>query len=653
MARVKQKTKSRAANRGSNSATFSTAVWWLYCAFIALIPLSAFNGGVFNMTIYLQSGCLLFFSYYCWRLRQTRNVSFAFPQSIVFFALLTLLLWAALSLLWSDNRYLNWLILSCWLTGLIGLMLTFWHCQQAAQPNAANILTQPHWLLVHCIFLASIVVVILGIGQYLWHWDIIRQPAPPAATFKNKNIFAQYLVMTLPLGMALLLHNQQPKWQWCYGVIAALSLSMIIYTTTRAAWIAIALEFILLIAWYLYRHLKGLEKVQLGSNRLRVLLCSGLLFIGMIHFNDNGFNANAISQYWNETETIIQDASLTERKGNIRLINWLNSWAIFQDHWLVGVGLGNWQVIYPLYKRVYAEDWMANQQVVWNYAHNDYIETAVSLGVVGLALLLTFISSLIFLAWRLANAKVSQHSTLGLALCMAIGGIATTAIFSFPLQLSVATFLLLTYVGILLVLQQLTNPQPISLIKLDISRQWQTAMMAVLVICTLVIGAFNYSRYQSNQFVKQAGKFLRRNDYNNMLPLASQAAVWNPWNIRALELKGIAQSQLQRHTDATKTYARFLNLYPHNVTAMENASISYLHIGEYHQAMAIVEVLLQVQPDSVIGNINKAVLLYHSTKDRKAEAIAYYKKALQLNPNHEMAGEMKRIIGVYEQSLKK
>ena len=603
------------------------------------------------MTIYLQVGCFIFLGYYSWQCRQAKEACFVFSKSTAFLSFLALLTWAALSLLWSDNAYLNWLVLLPWITGLISLMLIFWFCLQTpSTPNSSSLLAQRPWLFVHCIYIASIAVIILGIGQYLWHWDIVSQPAPPAATFKNKNIFAQYLVITLPLGVALFLHNQQRLWQWGYGIIAALSLSMIIYTTTRAAWMAVALESLLLISWLLYRYVKGLESIALGRNRMTVILCSALLFITMIHFDDSGFNANAINQYWNETETIIDDASLTEREGNIRLINWLNSWAIFQDHWLIGVGLGNWQVIYPLYKRVYAEDWMANQQVVWNYAHNDFIETAVSLGAIGLLLLSAFIAGLLLLAWRLINANKAQHSSLGLALCMAIGGVATTALFSFPLQLSVSTFLLLSYAGLLLVLSQQTTSAP--LIKVHLSKQWLTAACLIIAISAASVSTFNYIQYQSTQWVKQAGKFLRRNDYSNMLPLATEAQKWNPWNSRALELKGIAESQLQKHKQATETYAHFLSLYPYNVTALENASISHLHIGQYHQAMDIAETLLSVQPDSVIGNINKAVLLYHSKKDRKAEAISYYKKALQLSPNHEMAGEMKRIISNYEQSSK-
>ena len=47
---------------------------------------------------------------------------------------------------------------------------------------------------------------------------------------------------------------------------------------------------------------------------------------------------------------------MPERDGSLRSIMWLNSWEMIKDHWLLGVGYGNWLVMYPVYHQAAIAD---------------------------------------------------------------------------------------------------------------------------------------------------------------------------------------------------------------------------------------------------------------------------------------------------------
>src|SRR5207245_3181627 len=72
----------------------------------------------------------------------------------------------------------------------------------------------------------------------------------------------------------------------------------------------------------------------------------------------------------------------------VRAAVWLNTAAMAKDHPLLGVGLGNHKVLYPAYARRVRVDPQASPVEQLDYVHDDYMQVAAELGVIGVALAL-------------------------------------------------------------------------------------------------------------------------------------------------------------------------------------------------------------------------------------------------------------------------
>jgi O-antigen ligase len=80
-----------------------------------------------------------------------------------------------------------------------------------------------------------------------------------------------------------------------------------------------------------------------------------------------------------------------------------DSLRIFQDHRVVGTGLGTLQEVFPLYETVY-------DGLVVNHSHNDYAEALAETGVIGGLCGLVFLVLLFWTAWKILNAGGDPRS---------------------------------------------------------------------------------------------------------------------------------------------------------------------------------------------------------------------------------------------------
>jgi putative inorganic carbon (HCO3(-)) transporter len=75
-----------------------------------------------------------------------------------------------------------------------------------------------------------------------------------------------------------------------------------------------------------------------------------------------------------------------------------DSLRIFQDHRILGTGLGTLQEVFPLYETDY-------DGLVVNHSHNDYAEALAETGVIGAFCGLVFLVGLFWMAWKILNVQ--------------------------------------------------------------------------------------------------------------------------------------------------------------------------------------------------------------------------------------------------------
>ena len=107
-------------------------------------------------------------------------------------------------------------------------------------------------------------------------------------------------------------------------------------------------------------------------------------------------------------------------EGDLRQIFFATTWKAILDHWLVGTGLGSFELVYGAYEtRENIIDLYAN------HAHNDYLEIILETGVVGFVLVV-FYFILIFRHFR--------HSPLAEAAALSIAALALHSLVDYPIR---------------------------------------------------------------------------------------------------------------------------------------------------------------------------------------------------------------------------
>jgi len=243
--------------------------------------------------------------------------------------------------------------------------------------------------LIRGILLAASIISVYSIYQYLWGYDhtlaylektgssllaassyardiLIAKRA--IATFPSPNIFGSYLIMMFFLSLSLA--KDRGRGLSRYMPIVLITVSLVL-TKSLGAWLSLIATLLILfiISGYPLKN-RGLAFI-LGSVAA-VFILVFILTSRWERFMDPGNPQNSITQ---------------------RFDYWRTAIAVIKDHFLLGVGPGNFQEVFLKYKVGLSTD--------TRYAHNIFLQTWAETGVAGMAAMLW----LIFLFFRKASRK--------------------------------------------------------------------------------------------------------------------------------------------------------------------------------------------------------------------------------------------------------
>jgi O-antigen ligase len=215
-------------------------------------------------------------------------------------------------------------------------------------------------------FLLSLgfVVSLFGLVQYFTfngklYWCVSLPPGvSPFGPFVNPNHFAGFVELTAPLGLAMLFFPSRRREQAPLLLLfTILPIGAVFLSASRAGIIVVVLEFALLAFFFQVHRMRGKQLVRATA--------IGLLAGGMI--------------LWLGVTKALERFELLVHQGvnrELRVAMDKDTWRIFQDHPLMGTGLGTLIVVYPRYESFY------NGTTV-DHAHNDFLELLADTGLVG------------------------------------------------------------------------------------------------------------------------------------------------------------------------------------------------------------------------------------------------------------------------------
>ena len=230
----------------------------------------------------------------------------------------------------------NW-----WLAGrAVALSLSgatcFWCARSVSRGGHAR-------LLVAALALAGVIGAATALLQtYGLRIDLFSLNRAPGGTFGNRNFMAHLCVIVFPALLVTTLRagsRRAFRW-WTFGL--AIVSGALVLSRSRAAWLALIACAVVLAACALMvvRRTRGLIRWR----RLVVLAVVAAAGAGVALVLPNTLNWKSDSPYLETARSVV---NYREGSGRGRLVQYRNTARMSLHHPLLGVGPGNWAVVYP------------------------------------------------------------------------------------------------------------------------------------------------------------------------------------------------------------------------------------------------------------------------------------------------------------------
>lgn len=507
-------------------------------------------------------------------------------------ALFALFVWGCLSIIWSGYPELFWYKWLLWLLVFIFVLLG---CVAKNTPDQRH---QFATVLVS----GTALLAIIGIGQALFDWQWLHQTVSPSATLGNKNMTMQLMVLLLPMGFYLFLRAEKISQISWIGLALVLILSYTFYTQTRGAWLAIFVEFLLLLTWVIFTKDKFLSLTKHGL----VLLLSSLLLLVLVSLSADGW-INAWQLLLDKLDSIYQKAiSVSGSTATARYIIWQGAIDIWQTSPLLGTGLGSF---FPMLNN---EGFASFKTIGVQRVHNDFLELLVEVGLVGILIFLGFITSLLVLLIRLLRALNGEAYLFISMLMIALIGSSINALFSFPYQMVLPMVVIGLYLG-LLFNQHKTQTKPKASFSFRIS---QKTLLLPLVLLGLVLASF-VSWYQLSHTLGRTISLAENNQ-----PVLFKPRLYTPLHLSKFNSMADATSSNGDYKASIVLIKQALLYFPKDWSVCFKIVPSLLALKQTSNAIEQIKTCQPLlPPESFVGDIMRLYIYKASNNKQKVTEI--------------------------------
>jgi O-antigen ligase len=220
-------------------------------------------------------------------------------------------------------------------------------------------------------------------GKIYWLRDVPRG-AGPFASFINKNNFAGYINLIIPVTLGMVMARRDKSKKVLFGFMAVVMATALFLSLSRGGVFAFG-------GGMLFMGVFLLSTRYGGGYRKTVLLLAAFLLPLLLYLVYMGIDP-----------VMDRLATLTERETYIKEGRWA-VWAatagIFKDYPVFGTGLDTFGSVFPAYQPPEASG------LLWLDAHNDYLQLLAETGIVGTAIALGFFVLLFKRAFCALNSR--------------------------------------------------------------------------------------------------------------------------------------------------------------------------------------------------------------------------------------------------------
>ena len=576
-----------ASNTALPGLVWQAPTWykWLLALLVAAPPLLGVYGHKYgyspdlHMASVIQVGAcaMLLLFFLLPRPRSTLNI-LSMP---VLLPLWCFLGWSVLSLLWSHNNYEGSIKLLDWGGALLTAFLV---TQTFNQPKDVD-------RCLYVLFAIGVVLASIGLLQYHYGFDLIDQHYPPALTFNNKNMAAQYLLLLIPIGLLMMLRISAPHWKILLLGGSMAQVILLFYGTTRNAILCFILQLALLLFFLIRETMKRWHDRGFWQ-RFCIYVGVGICILFLLSLLSKG-DGSLITYTIQRLETLWKHAM--SYSGETRFPIWRNTIEMIKDHWLIGVGIGNWMVEYPLYYRSAMVDWEMGLDIQHINTHNDYLELFAELGLVGLLLMIWGATGVARRGGQMAFKLDYDGRVVMVLLLVAMAGLALNAAGSFAFEQPAPICLFVVYAGLIEVYWR--NYQGPRLL-LSLPRfGWRGSLVASTVAAVLFASVVwhHHRWYQSEISFRKATIASRRSDVQGMLIEGLRAKELFPARRRLRNFVAMGYMRRGNYSNAIDAFNEVLEGYPNMLHTLTNTITAYDHAGRSAEAMPLVKRLVSAR----------------------------------------------------------
>jgi len=559
------------------------------------------------------------------------------------------LAWALLSLSWAHHRaegaetWLHWLACA-------GIFV--------AATDRLRSRRSRTWLLAAMAW-SGMAVAAVGLSQALLGFSWIPQMAPPAATLANRNMAAHVVVIALSAGLALWLGSRRRATAMAWAGGCGLSLAFLIQAGTRGAWLAglaMAAAFVGVAAIGCRRILSRPAGRAAARRGLRRHAAPALLALGVFVLLANATPAGWGGQFgnaWRRARRTAPDAvagmqslaavpatgedaawpppSSAVRKDSLilRLAVWRNALAMVRERPWHGWGLGNFKIFYPRFRRAAVAESMTGAERTVRDLHNDWLQAAVEIGLVGLALLLALAGAAARILLR--QARALRNSRDAWTVAAAAGGFVAGAVIacvSFPLERAIPPLFLAGYAAL-----AMTIPgRECTLRTAAIPRRILVPAAGLMGLVLVASVAWGGLRLDADRHFRRLAMAERQGDPLAVSAEARQTLARNPFRHEVFAFLARALLAAGDPETASEAGEEYLRAEPLSLPGRLNLALAYGQLGRHDDAMAILTKALAQYPDAPA--VHNALGNVHLAQGRHRDALREFLAAVGLSPGN-------------------
>ena len=479
-------------------------------------------------------------------------------------------------------------------------------------------------------------VALIGIGQH--HGIDSLLPADeklwvginrPGSAFGNRNMAAQWMLVTLPAAAAALglaWADWRAKKRALAVATAAIGVTALAIegyylrlTVTRAAWAGLgagcgAAGLAMAIAKWRGSAAHAAERLgrpaQVAAAGIGLALVLAVMLGGVLRAPSYDSGHGDRKRQASVKELVATGFDFQRKDWQRRKVMWTaTANAIVDRPW--GHGAGNWRVLYPRYitKRERNPHFSIDTQPT--RAHQDVLQVAAEYGVQGLLALLAWLSVTALLAIRAMTPRRPEGSepaegdalqpdptvavAVSIAGVVAIVAIVVDGLFSFPLQLPAPLFGLCLWTG--LVAAQHASHGDENARRSPGAGQWVLVIAAVIGLGFVHVE--NGRLLRGDRLLTEANQALGRGKPKRAVELMEQAVSLHPGNFENHFLLGLGALRSGDPVRAVEATEEALRWYPTLLNAWVNLAMFNARAGRNDAMNAAIDRTLQFKPDAL------------------------------------------------------